>query len=124
MQFPDYKHFAASRLPVAERSLNQGFALPGKSAYSTPTRWVQANISWYIPYILPKHLEFLKKKRCDEALHLRALAVYKKSPYWEAGYSIGQSDLYRAGIFAGFEQAKFNAAGVAISLPLLKLLRK
>ncbi|MDR3118508.1 MAG: DUF5686 and carboxypeptidase regulatory-like domain-containing protein [Mediterranea sp.] len=124
MQFPDYKHFAASRIPVTERSLDQGFALPGNYAYSTPTRWAQANISWYTPYILLKHLEFLKKKRYDEALHLRALAVYKKSPYWEAGYSIGQSDLYRVGIFAGFEQAKFNAAGVTISLPLLKLLRE
>lgn len=66
----------------------------------------------------------MKKKRYDEALHLRALAVFKRAPYWEAGYSIGRSDLYRVGIFTGFEHFKFNAVGVTISLPLLKLLGK
>jgi hypothetical protein len=124
MQFPDYKHFAATRIPVTERSLSQGFALLDNYAYSTHTRWAQANLSWHTPYMLFKHLPLLKKKRYDEALHLRALAVYKQSPYWEAGYSIGQSDLYRIGIFAGFEHVRANAVGVTVSLPLLKLLGK
>lgn len=124
MQFPDYKHFATTRIPVTDHSLNQGFALLDNYAYSTNTRWAQANISWYTPYLLLKHLPFLKKKRYDEALHLRSLIVYKQSPYWEAGYSIGRSDLMRVGVFAGFEHLEFDAVGVTVSLPLLKLLGK
>lgn len=121
MQFPDFKHFATTRIPVTERSLNRGFSLLDNYAYSTNTRWAEANISWYTPYLLLKHLPFLKKKRWDEALHLRSLAVFKRDVYWEAGYSIGRSDLYRVGIFTGFERFKFNAVGVSVSLPLLKL---
>lgn len=124
MQFPDYKHFATTRIPVTEHSLNRGSALLDNYAYSTNTRWAQANISWYTPYLLLKHLPFLKKKRYDEALHLRSLVVYKRDPYWEAGYSIGRSDFMRIGVFAGFERLKFDAVGVTVSLPLLKVLGK
>ncbi|NDV83080.1 carboxypeptidase-like regulatory domain-containing protein [Bacteroides sp. 51] len=124
IQFPDYKHFATTRIPVTDHSLNQGFALLDNYAYSTNTRWAQANVSWYTPYLLLKHLPFLKKKRYDEALHLRSLAVYKRPVYWEAGYSIGRSDLLRVGVFVGFERTKFDAVGVSVSLPLLKLLGK
>jgi len=121
IQFPDYKHFATTRIPVTEHSLNQGFALLDNYKHSTNTRWAQANVSWYTPYLLLKHLPFLKNKRYDEALHLRSLVVYNKAPYWEAGYSIGRSDFYRIGIFTGFERFKFDAVGVTVSLPLLKL---
>ncbi|MDR0745700.1 MAG: DUF5686 family protein, partial [Mediterranea sp.] len=124
MQFPDYKHFTTTRIPVTEHSLNRGFALLDNYAYSAHIRWAQANMSWYTPYLLLKYLPFLKKKRYDEALHLRALAVYKRSPYWEAGYSIGWSDAYRIGVFVGFEHVESNAVGVTVSLPLLKLLGK
>jgi hypothetical protein len=121
MQFPDYKHFAATRIPVTKYPFCWNFALLDNYAYSTRTRWAQANVSWHTPYLLLKHFPFLKQKRYDEALHLRALAVYKKSPYWEAGYSIGRSIIYQIGVFAGFERLKFNAAGVTVSLPLLIL---
>jgi len=124
MQLPDYKHFATTRIPVTEHSFNQGFSLLDNYTHSTNTRWAQANISWYTPYLLLKHLPFMKNKRYDEALHLRALAVFKRSPYWEAGYSIGRSDLYRIGIFTGFEHFKFNDVGVTVSLPILILLGK
>ena len=121
MQLPDYKHFATTRIPVTDHSLNQGFALLDNYAYSTHTRWAQANVSWYTPYLLLKHLPFLKKKRYDEALHLRSLVGYETRPYWAAGYSIGHSDLLRIGVFAGFKYMKFDAVGVSVSLPLLKL---
>lgn len=49
MQFPDFKHFATTGLPVTERSFDTGFSLLDNYAYSTNTRWVQANISWYTP---------------------------------------------------------------------------
>ena len=62
MQFPDFKHFATTGLPVTERSFDTGFSLLDNYAYSTNTRWVQANMSWYTPCLLLKFLPFLKKK--------------------------------------------------------------
>lgn len=62
MQFPDFKHFATTGLPVTERSFDTGFSLLDNYAYSTNTRWVQANISWYTPYLLLKFLPFLKRR--------------------------------------------------------------
>ena len=61
MQFPDFKHFATTGLPVTERSFDTGFSLLDNYAYSTNTRWVQTNMSWYTPYLLLKFLPFLKR---------------------------------------------------------------
>lgn len=121
MQFPDYKHFATTRIPVTAHSFDQGLALPDNYCYSTNVRWAQANLSWYTPYLLFKQLPFLANKRFDEALHLRALAVYKRTPYWEAGYSIGYLDLARAGVFVGFAEMKYQSIGINIFLPLRNL---
>ena len=118
MQFPDFKHFATTGLPVTERSFDTGFSLLDNYAYSTNTRWVQANISWYTPYLLLKFLPFLKKKNLDEALHLRTLAGYDRRPYSEVGYSIGFLKLARLGVFVGFESLKYRSTGVSVSIPL------
>ena len=118
MQFPDFKHFATTGLPVTERSFDTGFSLLDNYAYSTNTRWVQANISWYTPYLLLKFLPFLKKKNLDEALHLRTLAGYDRRPYSEIGYSIGFLKLARLGVFVGFESLKYRSTGVSVSIPL------
>ena len=118
MQFPDFKHFATSSFPLTGRSFNTGFSLLGNYAYSTNTRWMQANVSWYTPYLLLKYLPFLKKKNFDEALHFRSLVVYEYRPYSELGYSIGFSDIARVGVFAGFDSFKFRSAGVSVSIPL------
>ena len=118
MQFPDFKHFATTGLPVTERSFDTGFSLLDNYAYSTNTRWVQANISWYTPYLLLKFLPFLKKKNLDEALHLRTLAGYDRRPYSEIGSSIGFLKLARLGVFVGFESLKYRSTGVSVSIPL------
>lgn len=118
MQFPDYKHFSATRLPVTERAFDDGFFVLDNYAYSTANRWVQAGLTWHTPYLLLKQLAFLKKKRWDEALHLRSLVVYGRTPYTEVGYSIGFAHFARLGVFAGFNGVKFHAVGASVSLPL------
>lgn len=118
MQFPDFKHFATTSLPFTERTFDTGFALLDNYAYSNNTRWAQANLSWYTPYLLLKQLPFLKKKRFDEALHLRSIVVYDRKPYMEIGYSAGFSEIIRAGVFAGFDCLKFRSVGVSVSIPL------
>ena len=118
LQFPDFKHFASTRILVTERSFDTGFSLLDNYALSTNTRWTQANVSWYTPYLLLKHLPFLSRKAFDEALHLRSIVIYGGRPYTEIGYSIGFSDMARIGVFAGFDCLKFHSVGVSLSLPL------
>lgn len=118
MQFPDYKHFAATSFPLIGRTFDSGFTLLDNYVFSTSTRWAQANVSWYTPYLLLMHLPFLRNLPLDEALHLRSLAVYGRCPYTEVGYSIGFSDEARVGVFAGFDCLKYRSVGVSISIPL------
>lgn len=118
MQFPDFKHFATTSLPFTERTFDTGFALLDNYAYSNNTRWAQANLSWYTPYLLLKQLPFLRKKRFDEALHLRSVVVYGRKSYTEIGYSVGLSEILRAGVFVGFDCLKFHSVGVSVSIPL------
>lgn len=118
LQFPDFKHFASTRILVTERTFDTGFSLPDNYALSTNTRWAQANISWYTPYLLLKYLPFLSGKAFDEALHLRSVIVYGGRPYTELGYSVGFSEMARMGVFVGFDGLKYHSAGVSLSLPL------
>ena len=118
LQFPDFKHFASTRILVTERSFDTGFSLLDNYVLSTNTRWAQANVSWYTPYLLLKHLPFLSRKAFDEALHLRSIVIYGGRPYTEIGYSIGFSDMARIGVFAGFDCLKVHSVGVSLSLPL------
>lgn len=118
IQFPDYKHFAATRFPVTERTFDSGFVLLDNYAYSTATRWAQAGITWRTPYLLLKHLPFLQRKSFGEALHLRSLVVYGHQPYTEVGYSVGLANLARLGVFAGFDSLEFRSVGVSVSIPL------
>lgn len=124
MQFPDFKHFATTGLPVTERSFDSGFSLLDNYAYSIDTRWAQANISWYTPYLLLKYLPFLKNKNLDEALHIRSLVGYDRLPYSEIGYSIGFMKLARLGVFVGFNNLKYRSAGVSVSIPMSMLVRE
>lgn len=45
LQFPDFKHFASTRILVTERSFDTGFSLLDNYVLSTNTRWAQANVS-------------------------------------------------------------------------------
>lgn len=119
LQFPDFKHFASTDIGVTSRSFDSGFNLLDNYVLSTNTRWAQANLSWYTPRLLLKHLPFLASKPFDEALHLRSVIIYKQQPYTELGYSVGFSNMARIGVFVGFERLKYHSAGISFSLPLL-----
>ncbi len=120
IQFPDYKHFAATRFPLAGRAFSDGFFLLDNYKYSTATRWAQAGITWNTPYLLLKRLPFFRKKAWDESLHLRSLVVYGRDPYTEVGYSVGLVNLMRIGVFAAFERCKYQSVGVSVALTLPK----
>lgn len=117
LQFPDFKHFASTHIAVTDCTFDTGFSLPDNYALSTDTRWAQAHVSWYTPYLLLKQLPWFSRKSFDEALHLRSIVTYARQPYTEAGYSVGFSTLARIGVFVGFDALKFHSAGISVSLP-------
>lgn len=119
LQFPDFKYFASTDIWVTARPFDTGFNLLDNYALSTNTRWVQAHVSWYTPYLLLKQLPFLSHKLFDEALHLHSVVLYGQQPYTELGYSAGISKMARIGLFVGFNSLKFRSVGVSVSLPLL-----
>ncbi len=116
MQLPDFKHFASTRIAVTARSFNEGFSLSDNYELATDTRWLQAHVSWYTPYLLLKHLPFLSHKSLSEGVHIRSLVVFDKTPYSELGYSIGWNNLLRVGVFGRFDNLKFRTAGISLSL--------
>lgn len=118
MQFPDFRHFNATRIAVTARTFDRNFSLADNYRYSTNDRWCSAYLSWHTPYLLVKHLPWFKNKLFDEALHLRTLTTYGNRPYTEAGYSIGFAQTGRLGVFAGFEGGKYRSAGISVSIPL------
>ncbi len=122
MQFPDFKHFATTKLLLTGRRLDEGFSLLDNYEYSTDSRWVQAGLSWYTPYLILKQLPFLRRKSFNEAIHVRSLIIHGKHPYSEVGYSVGFSDVFRIGVFAGFDRLKSRSAGVSFSLSLSDVL--
>jgi len=122
VQFADFRHFSATRLPVTERAFNQGFTMLGNYSLSTDSRWAQANVMWSTPYLLIKHLPFLQRKHFDEALHLRTLFVKDRDAYSEVGYSIGLLDMGRVGVFVSFDKLDYRSTGVSVSLPIMKIL--
>ena len=124
MQFPDYKHFMSSGLPVTEHSFDETFVLLNNYAYSNNTHWAQAHVSWYTPYLIIKQIPILKRKLFDEALHFHIMKVNHCKPYAEFGYSIGISEMARIGVFVGFETFNYQHVGVSVSVPFLKSLKR
>ncbi len=121
VQFPDFKHFEMTKLPVTQHSFDSNFSLMGNYAYSTDSKWVQAHFSWYTPYMFLKYIPFLKKQLFDEALHFRTVAVHQFKPYSEVGYSVGLPRMLRVGVFVGFKSFNYDRVGVSVSLPIVNV---
>ena len=124
MQFPDFKHFSSSGLPITEQSFDNTFVLLNNYAFSNNTQWAQAHVSWYAPYLIVKQLPFLKRYLFDEALHLRVAKVNHFKPYTELGYSVGITEMARVGVFVGFQSFNYQHIGVSVSVPILKTLKR
>jgi hypothetical protein len=114
--FPDYKHFLNNELYLTTHLFTNSFCIPEYS-YSTSNRWIQAHLSYTSAYLLVKNLPFLQKYLFNESLHARTLWIPGKN-YTEFGYSIGFFKLLRGGVFAGFENGRYNTTGFNISMTI------
>lgn len=118
LQFPDFKHFSATRFPLTTHRFADSFVLLDSYEYSTADHYAEAGFTWQSPRLLLKFLPFLRKKNFSECLHLRSLAVCHRRPYSELGYSVNVFDLASVGFFTSWQGFDYRSACVSVSLPL------
>ena len=118
MQFPDFKHFSASKLIFVPTRFASTFTVLDNYEYSTNDRWLNANVNYLSPELLFKYLPLLRDMLFDEALHVRCLAIPHADLHTELGYSIGLSGDVRIGAFAGFRKDSFKQLRVSVSINL------
>jgi hypothetical protein len=116
---PDYKHFNTNELFVTNNPLTVSFSLLENYRYATNDKWLQVHTAFSSDYLLLKNFRFMQSYLYDESLHLRTLWLPQWN-YTEVGYSIGFSEAGRVGVFAGFENGKYNAAGFTVSIPVFQ----
>ena len=117
MYLPDYKHFITNEIPVTSHSFNTNYSLLDNYRYATNDKWLQMHLNLTSDFLLLKRLPFLQGYLFDEALHLRSLWIPQHN-YSEGGYSIGLGGLGRVGVFVGFDDWKYDAVGVSVSISL------
>lgn len=117
--FPDFKHFRASELFITGNALNNSFSLLDNYQFSTNKRWLEAHLTYSTAYLLIKHIPFLQNYMFNELLHARTLWIPGKN-HTELGYSIDIRDVGGIGVFAGFENGKYEGVGFTIALPILR----
>jgi len=100
LHLPDRRHFTSAPLHVSDRPMSATFQLLNPYAYAADTRWLQLHADFTSSYLLLKQLPFLQPFPFDEALHLHTL-LQPGHRHIEAGYSLGHSDIGRAGLFVG-----------------------
>ena len=118
LQFPDFKHFSATRFPLTARRFTDSFVLLDNYAYSTDSRYAEAGVTWQSPRMILKQLPFLRDKNFSECLHLRSAVTHHRRPYSELGYSVNIFDMASVGVFTSWHGIDYHTTCVSISLPL------
>ncbi|MDR1886456.1 MAG: DUF5686 family protein, partial [Prevotellaceae bacterium] len=114
--FPDFKHNSSNELFFTTNPLSNSFCMTNYS-YSTDKSWIQMHLSYTSAYLFIKNLPFLQKYLFDESLYARTLWIPGVN-YSEFGYSLGLFKAVEAGVFVGFKEARYEAVGFTLSMPL------
>jgi hypothetical protein len=115
--FYDFYHVNSQPLPVLLNSYDDAFMLPAYYSMSTPEFYVQGHVKYTAPYLLLKYLPGLSNTLMRENLSLGYMGSRHSRNYWEAGYSISEIFLIaEIGVFVGFQDLKYNSAGVSLVL--------
>jgi len=118
MHFPDFHHFTTGDIPLTNRSMNSGgtFHLLPYYHYSTDGGYLQAHAGYHARYLLIKLLPWFSDRLWMEGVQINYMKTARMPNYTELGYTIGM--LVQAGVFVGFEGARYRSVGVKLSIPL------
>ena len=117
--FYDFFHFNTQPVPMLLNDYHYAFMLPAYYSLSTPEFYGEAHLKYATPYLFLKYLPGLSKTLMRENLGISCLGSRYRSFYTELGYSISEIFLVgELGIYAGFEDIRYNNLGIKIVLRL------
>lgn len=115
----DFNHFSSQPLPVLLSDYEDAFMLPGFYALSTPEFFTEFHVKYTTPYLLIKLLPVLSNTLMRENLSLSYLWSRYHPGYTEIGYSLSEFlFLGEIGIYAAFDNLKFNSIGPKVVLKI------
>ena len=122
LYFADFHHIYANQSGVSlNRDLNT-FQLLGTYQLANPEWYLQTHIRFQTPYIALKHIPIFTNPMIREGIQLSYLLQPNLRHYTELGYFMNFI-LFNVGVFAGFEQAKYQSWGFRLSVPVERLVR-
>jgi hypothetical protein len=117
LSYYDFFHFNAQPFPIALNDYDDAFMIPSFYTLSTPEFFGEAHLKYTAPYLLLKLLPGLSNTLIRENISIGYLGSRFHTNYFEAGYSLSEIFLLgEAGIFAGFDDFRFRAAGLRFKL--------
>lgn len=115
--FYDFFHFNTQPLPLLISEYHDAFMLPAYYSLSSPGMFVESHVKYTTPYLLLKLLPGLSNTLMRENLSFSFLKAGSKAAYTEIGYSISEFlFLGEIGIYAGFDNLRFNSLGGKVVL--------
>lgn len=119
LHFADFKHFHSQKAFGTLSDFGNSFQTLDYYTYSTNSHYVELYANYQSPFMLIKLLPWFSERLWLENLHLGMLYTDRLKPYYEVGYSMNRIlALAGVGVFAGFEQNKFQTIKVKFSLDL------
>ncbi len=119
MHFSQFTHFNTAEVPISFKDWNNSFNLLHDYRYSSNQWFMEAHLSYSMPYLLIKNIPFLQDKMWNENLYFGHLSIPSYENYNEIGYGISQIYLVaNVGVFAGFHDFEFHRWGVRVSINL------
>ena len=113
----DFFHFNSQPVRVLINNYDDAFMLPAYYSLSTPEFFAEGHVRYTTPYLLLKLLPGLSKTLIRENLILSYLGTKNRGHYTEIGYSLSEIFFIgEVGIFAGFDNLKYNSFGVKFTL--------
>ena len=115
--FNEFKHFSVQPLIAGIKDFYPSFQLIDYYTHSTDHYYVEGHFQYLSPFILLKHLPFVRNRMWNESIFINYLYVPGTKNYFELGYGIGNF-LYNAGVFTSFEGFNYRETGVRISISI------
>lgn len=114
VDFPDFHHFLMPGYVVYTAG-GASWEYARYYRYSTPTWGASVEMRYTASFLALKFLPLFDKTYCRENVSLRALYTPQQKFYTEAEYAVSEIFfVVRLGVFAGFENERFRAAGVTL----------
>lgn len=119
MNFADYKFFSTvGGVWLTTKSIDALFTKPFvllDAQTATNDYWAYSHVTYKSKYIALKRLPFLQGKMFNEVVHLKYLYMPQMKNYVETGYSIDFFGSLSFGVYASFNNFKYDKLGVCFS---------